>query len=163
MTQDPIQHLPGIEVSRVRSSRLVTQVLSAGPADGVPVLFLHGNLSAATFWEETMLALPEAFRAVAPDQRGFGLSDRAALIDARRGVADWADDAVALADCLGWQRFHLVGHSLGGCVGWSLLGCHSERLLSVTLVAPGPPGGTRSRAVPLRWASRPNAPRSAPA
>lgn len=138
---DPIRHLPGIEAVQVRSTRLNTQVLSAGPQEGEPVLFLHGNLSAATFWEETMLALPKKFRAVAPDQRGFGLSDRSALIDATRGVADWADDAVALADCLGWPRFHLVGHSLGGCIGWSLLVSQSDRLLSVTLVAPGPPGG----------------------
>ena len=75
---DPIRHLPGIEAVQVRSARLTTHVLTAGPQEGVPVLFLHGNLSAATFWEETMLALPEKFRAVAPDQRGFGLSDRSA-------------------------------------------------------------------------------------
>ena len=138
---DPINHLPGIWGSRVSSSRLTMQVLFAGPEQGEPVLFLHGNLSAATFWEETMLALPPRFRAVAPDQRGFGLSDPAALIDAARGVAVWADDAAALANCLGWQRFHFVGHSLGACVGWSLLATHAERLLSATLVAPGPPCG----------------------
>ncbi len=139
--RDPINHLPGVETEVIRTTRLTTQVLLAGPEQGVPVLLLHGNLSAASFWEETMLALPPQFRAVAPDQRGFGLSDPSVLIDATRGFADWAEDAIALADCLGWQRFHLVGHSLGGCVGWSLLGSHSDRLLSVTLVAPGPPSG----------------------
>lgn len=139
--KDPIRHLPGIQPAQIRTARLKTQVLASGPADGVPVMFLHGNLSAATFWEETMLALPKPFRAVAPDQRGFGLSDRSALVDATRGFADWADDAIALADSFGWPSFHLVGHSLGGCVGWSLLGSHAPRLLSVTLVAPGPPCG----------------------
>lgn len=138
---DLISHLPGIEIAQVRTARLETQVLAAGPEGGEPVIFLHGNLSAATFWEETMLALPKQFRAVAPDQRGYGLSDPAALIDATRGFTDWVDDAVALADYFGWQRLHLVGHSLGGCVGWSLIGSHADRLLSVTLVAPGPPCG----------------------
>ena len=138
---DPIHHLSGIEAEQIRTARLQAHVLVTGPEVGEPVLFLHGNLSAATFWEETMLALPKQFRAVAPDQRGYGLSDPAALIDATRGVAEWADDAVALADYFGWQRFHLVAHSLGACVGWSLLGSHSHRLLSVTLIAPGPPCG----------------------
>ena len=50
-------------------------MLTSGPQDGEPVLFLHGNLSSSTFWEETMLALPNRFRAVAPDQRCYGLSD----------------------------------------------------------------------------------------
>ena len=139
--KNSIRHLPGIEPATFRTTRLKTLVLAAGPEEGVPVMFLHGNLSAATFWEETMLALPKQFRAVAPDQRGFGLSNPSALVDATRGFADWADDAIALADFLSWERFHLVGHSLGGCVGWSLLGTQSPRLLSVTLVAPGPPCG----------------------
>lgn len=137
----PVSHLPGIEAQEVCSSRLKTNVLTSGPKEGEPVLFLHGNLSAGTIWEETMLALPTQFRAVAPDLRGYGLSDWSALIDASRGFGDWADDAVALADYLNWSRFHLVGHSLGGCVGWSLLASHPERLLSITLVAPGPPVG----------------------
>ena len=138
---DPISHLPGIESTRIHTARLTSSVLLAGPEGGEPVIFLHGNLSAATFWEETMLALPQRFRAVAPDQRGFGTSDPGALVDATRGVADWADDAVALADHFGWRRFHVVGHSLGGCVCWSLLGTHAHRLQSVTLMAPGPPCG----------------------
>jgi pimeloyl-ACP methyl ester carboxylesterase len=136
-----IQHLPGIDAQIVRTARLQTRVLFAGSETGTPVIFLHGNVAAATFWEETMLALPEQFRAVAPDQRGFGLSDTDAHIDATRGFADWADDVIALADSFGWQRFHVVGHSLGGCIGWSLIGTHPQRLQSVTLVSPGPPCG----------------------
>ncbi len=138
---DSIRHLPGIASSRVRTARLETQVLTSGPEDGEPVLFLHGNLSSSTFWEETMLALPARFRALAPDQRCYGLSDPAATIDATRGFDDWADDVAALADHFGWERFHLIAHSLGGCIGWALMGLRPERLTSVTLVAPGPPSG----------------------
>ncbi len=88
-----------------------------------------------------MLALPDRYYAVAPDQRGFGGSDPAARIDATRGFADWSDDVVALADKYRWSTFHVVGHSLGGCIVWSLLGRHASRLRSATLVAPGPPSG----------------------
>lgn len=138
---DPIRHLLGIEVTTIQTDRLETQVLMSGPEDGEPVLFLHGNLSAATFWEEMMLALPDRFRAVAADQRGYGMSDPLALIDSTLGLAEWSDDAIALADHLGWDRFHLVGHSLGGCIAWAILGSYSDRLRTVTLIAPGPPCG----------------------
>ena len=128
----------------------------SGPAAGEPVLFLHGNLSSATFWEETMLALPDRFRAFAPDQRGYGLSEPAARINAEQGVGDWADDVIALADALGWDRFDLVAHSLGGCVAWAVIGRQPQRLRSVVLVAPGPPcgfGGAQGSggAEPCRW------------
>ena len=138
---DPIQHLPGITAAPVQTPRLRSLVLKSGPATGEPVLLLHGNLASSTFWEETMSALPGRFQAAAPDQRGYGLSEASARIDATRGVADWADDALALADALGWDRFHLVAHSLGGCVAWGLLAVERGRLRSVTLVAPGPPCG----------------------
>ncbi len=136
-----LRHLPGIQAARLRTARLETHLLASGPQDGEPVLFLHGNLSSSTYWEETMRALPRRFRGVAVDQRGYGLSDPEARIDATRGVADWADDVAALADELGWDRFHLVAHSLGGCVAWAIIGAQPQRLLSVTLVAPGPPCG----------------------
>lgn len=134
-------HLPGIERAPQPTPRLQTSVLTRGPLDGEPVLFLHGNLASSTFWEETLGALPERFRGVAPDLRGYGRSDPDARIDATRGVAEWADDVLALADELGWDRFHLVAHSLGGCVGWALLAICPQRIASATLVAPGPPCG----------------------
>jgi pimeloyl-ACP methyl ester carboxylesterase len=62
--------LEGITSQMVETARLKVHVLSCGPADGAPVVFLHGNFSAAAYWEETMLALPPGFRAIAPDLRG---------------------------------------------------------------------------------------------
>jgi len=135
------EHLPGIVPTGVRTARLETGLLTSGPEDGEPVLFLHGNLSTSTYWEETMLALPKRFQAVAPDLRGYGASDPGTLVDATRGTGDWVDDALSLADAFGWDRFHLVAHSLGGCVGWRFLGAQPDRLRSVTLFAPGPPCG----------------------
>jgi pimeloyl-ACP methyl ester carboxylesterase len=116
-------------------------VLFHGPDDGVPVLFLHGNLTSATWWEETMVSLPAGYRGIAPDQRGYGEADQAAKIDATRGMDDLADDAIALLDHLGVERAHLVGNSLGGCVVWSLIADHPERWLTVTQADPGSPFG----------------------
>lgn len=141
-----IPTLPGITASTVTSSRLTTRVLFSGQENATPVLFLHGNASSATFWEEVMLALPSGYRGIAPDQRGYGDADRTNKIDATRGMGDFADDAIALLDHLGIQQAHVVGHSLGGSVIWRLLMDYPSRFLTVTLVCPGSPygfGGTK--------------------
>lgn len=121
-------------------------MLFSGRDDGAPVLFLHGNLSSATWWEETMLALPADFRGIAPDQRGFGEADPAAKIDAMRGMGDLVDDAIALLDQLGIAKAHVVGNSMGGPIVFRMLADCPQRLRTATLAGPGSPfgfGGTR--------------------
>lgn len=135
-----IPTLPGIESRMVDTPRLKVHVLLSGPSDGVPVVFIHGNASSATFWEETMLALPPAYRGLAPDLRGYGDTEDK-LIDATRGYGDWVDDLLALLEVLGVARFHIVGHSLGGAMVWSLIGRVPARVISATLVNPGSPYG----------------------
>lgn len=138
--------LKGIEARTVATGRLATRVLFSGEEKGIPVLFLHGNLASATWWEETMLRLPKGFRGIALDQRGYGDADPEAKIDATRGLGDLADDAIALLDHLGIERAHVVGSSLGGSVAWHLLARAPNRLRSAILVAPGSPygfGGTK--------------------
>jgi pimeloyl-ACP methyl ester carboxylesterase len=141
-----IPTLPGVTPKMITTERITTRVLFSGPDDGVPVLFLHGNASSATWWEETMVALPAGYRGVAPDQRGFGDAGFDAKIDATRGAGDWADDAMALLDALGIDQAHVVGKSLGGVVVWRLLADAPGRFLPATVVDPGSPygfGGTK--------------------
>ena len=138
--------LEGVTARHVTTARLTTRVLFSGPDDGIPVLLIHGNFSNATWWEETIVALPPKFRGIAPDQRGYGGADPAAKIDATRGMRDFVDDSLALMDHLGHDRFHLVGNSLGGLVVWWMMADAPERLLSATLAGPGSPygfGGTK--------------------
>jgi pimeloyl-ACP methyl ester carboxylesterase len=138
--------MDGIVAKTITTDRITTRVLFSGPDDGVAVLFLHGNISSATWWEETMVALPEGYRGIAPDQRGFGEADFDKKVDATRGAGDWADDAIALFDHLGIEKAHIVGNSLGGVVVWRLLVDAPGRFLSATLVDPGSPfgfGGTK--------------------
>lgn len=136
-----IPTLDGITAKTITSSRLTTRVLFSGADDGIPVLFLHGNASSATFWEEVMVALPAGYRGIAPDQRGYGEADRAVKIDATRGMGDFSDDALALLDALGIEKAHVAGHSMGGAVIWRMMMDAPDRLLSVTLAAPGSPYG----------------------
>ena len=128
-----IPTLPGIMSQIIQTRRLRVHLLSAGPEDGTPVIFLHGNGTAATFWEETMLALPAGLRGIAPDLRGFGDTEPLP-IDATLGLGDMVEDLLSLAEALDLGRFHLVGHSLGGGVAMKVAIARPDALRSLTLV-----------------------------
>jgi pimeloyl-ACP methyl ester carboxylesterase len=141
-----IPTMEGITPKTITTERITTRVLFSGPEDGIPVLFLHGNVSSATWWEGTMVALPDGYRGIAPDQRGFGEAELEKKIDATNGMGDLADDAVALLDHLNINKAHIVGNSLGGMVVWRMMADCPERFLTVTLVDTGSPygfGGTK--------------------
>ena len=91
--------LPGITSQMVQTDRLAIHVLLSGPEDGAPVLFVHGNVSSATFWEETMLALPAGFRGIAVDLRGYGDTETLP-IDATLGLSDMVDDIDSMVQAL---------------------------------------------------------------
>lgn len=132
----------GITASRVQTPRLSAQVLER-PATGEAtstVVFVHGNVSSALFWQPTMLALPAGVRALAIDLRGFGGSDTLP-VDATRGLRDFADDVASVADALDLGRFHIVGWSMGAGVVMQYLIDRPEQLLSVTLQSPVSPYG----------------------
>jgi pimeloyl-ACP methyl ester carboxylesterase len=135
--------LPGISAERVPTSRLTVNVLAvAGRQDsgGPAVLFVHGNVSSSLFWQPMMLALPEPYRPLAIDLRGFGDTDDEP-IDATRGVRDFSDDLAAAIEALGLDAVHLVGWSMGGGVVMQYLLDHPDRVLSLTLVSPVSPYG----------------------
>lgn len=136
-----IPTLDGISSKTITTKRISTRVLFSGPDDGIPVLFLHGNVSSATWWEEMLVSLPDGYRGIAPDQRGFGEADIEAKIDATRGFGDLAYDAFALLDHLGYDQAHVVGNSLGGMVVWRMLMKNPKRFLTITLADPGSPFG----------------------
>jgi pimeloyl-ACP methyl ester carboxylesterase len=132
--------LPGITSTIIQTDRLHTHVLRCGPEGGTAVLFIHGNVSSATYWEETMLALPNGFQAIAPDLRGYGDSE-AKPIDATLGLDDMVADIQALLIALGISQYHLIGHSMGGGVAMKLTIANPANILSLTLVDPVSPYG----------------------
>ncbi len=145
--------LPGISSEMVKTSRLASHILTSGSKYDEPVIFVHGNVSSSIFWEETMLALPPRYRAIAPDLRGFGDSETAP-VDATRGMRDFADDLHALVEALKLSRFHLVGWSMGCGVGMQYIIDHPAEVRSFTMISPMSPygfGGTRDASGTPCW------------
>ncbi|MER5560236.1 MULTISPECIES: alpha/beta hydrolase [unclassified Streptomyces] len=130
---------------RVATARLTQQILEVEPQPGSEgpretVVFVHGNVSSSVFWQDTLLALPEHYRPIAVDLRGFGGSDPLP-VDATRGLRDYADDLAALLDALHVARAHLVGWSMGGGVVMQYLRDRPSTIASLTLVNPVSPYG----------------------
>jgi len=141
----------------VPTSRLRTHVLTAGPDDAPVLVLVHGNVSSARFFARSMSVLAERYRCLAPDLRGFGLSE-AVGVDARRGVRDFSDDLHALLTesplAPRAQRVHLLGWSLGGGVVLQYAIDHPDAVASIVLESPLPPfgfGGTRDLAGTPCW------------
>jgi pimeloyl-ACP methyl ester carboxylesterase len=100
----------------------------AGPEDGEPVILLHGFPEAWFGWEPQIHALAAAgFRVIAPDQRGYNLSDKPKGIISYR-MDTLVADVVGVADALGFERFNLAGHDFGAMVSWLLAVHYPERL-----------------------------------
>ena len=88
-------------------------VSTAGPADGRPVILVHGSGAWGGLWGETSAMLAgHGYRAIALDLPPFGFSDRPASGDYRRSVQ--ARRILALADAMRLERPIIVGHSFGG-------------------------------------------------
>lgn len=136
--------LPNITSTTINTPRLSTHLLTNGVETGSPVIFIHGNIASARFWEETMLALPSNFRAIAPDMRGFGHS-ASQPVDATRGLRDFSDDLHSLVETLGLsdndRELHLIGWSMGGGIIMQYAIDHPTLVASLTLVDPISPYG----------------------
>jgi epoxide hydrolase 4 len=93
--------------------------VEAGPADGPPVVLLHGFPEFWYAWRRQLPALAAAgFRAVAPDMRGYNLSDKPR---GRRAYSTdrLADDVAGLIRALGADSAHVVGHDWGGVAAYA--------------------------------------------
>ncbi len=104
-------------------------------AQAAAVLLLLGFPQTSWEWRHQLGALAGAgYRAVAPDQRGYSPGARPTGVDAY-AIRELVDDVLAIADVLGADRFHLVGHDWGAIVAWHLAAGHPDRLDSLTIVS----------------------------
>jgi 3-oxoadipate enol-lactonase len=122
-----------------------------GDNDAEPLLCVHG-LSADTLgWIPQVPAWSERHRTVIFDNRDVGQSSRAT---GEYEVADMAADALALADELGLESFHLLGLSMGGTISQEIALAVPERVRTLTLCVTFGGGGAWGRLQGQVWAER---------
>ena len=98
---------------------------------GFPVIFSHGFPELWYSWRHQMRALAEAgYRAIAPDQRGYGDSSAPQEIRAY-SVHHLVGDLVGVLDALGLERAVVVGHDWGGVVAWQTALLAPQRVAGV--------------------------------
>jgi pimeloyl-ACP methyl ester carboxylesterase len=114
---------------------LVFDVRDSGPADGAPVVLLHGFPQDSSAFDRLSPVLHSAgLRTLAPDQRGYSPGARPPARSAyvMRKVVD---DVLALLDAAGLQSAHLVGHDWGGVAAWALAAWHPWRVRTLTALS----------------------------
>jgi pimeloyl-ACP methyl ester carboxylesterase len=114
---------------------LTFQARQAGPADGRPVILLHGVPQTSACWTFAMEALAAAgHHAIAFTQRGY--SPGARIDDVAAFTMDkLAGDVLGVADALGIDTFDVVGHDAGAGVAWTLGGHHADRIETLTIAS----------------------------
>ncbi|MDH1443814.1 alpha/beta hydrolase [Pseudomonas sp. GD03721] len=103
-----------------------------GPEEGLPVLALHGWLDNAASFARLAPKL-EGLRIVALDFAGHGHSEHRAA-GAGYALWDYAYDVLQVAEQFGWQRFSILGHSMGAITAVLLAGAMPERIARLALI-----------------------------
>lgn len=112
----------------------------AGPA----VVLLHGFPDTSELWRSQISALvAAAYRAIAPDLRGRGRTERPAQVE-DYALSRIVRDVAAIMDALGIERAHVVGHDWGAAVAW-LFGCLLPERVDHLVVISVPHPGTGGR------------------
>src|SRR5262249_15043794 len=119
---------------QIEARGLTFDVYEGGPADGDPVLLLHGFPQDHREFDLIRPRLHEAgLRTYAVDQRGYSPGARPADVKSYR-ITEPAADAVAVLDALGIESAHVIGHDWGAQVGWQLAGVHPDRVRTLTAI-----------------------------
>lgn len=120
---------------------LQLHVAVAGPEDGRLVILLHGAPDFWYGWRHQIKYLAEqGYRVLAPDLRGFNLSDKPkkasaynvdATVDDVLGILDWAEQN---SPCQSESKPMIVGHDWGAVVAWWAITLFPERFAKAVIV-----------------------------
>lgn len=145
--------VPELEHHTVETNGVRLHAVAAGPADGPLLVLLHGFPEFWYGWRAQIPALAAAgFRVVAPDQRGYNLSDKPESIGAYV-VDELAGDVAGLIGVFGRDRAFVAGHDWGANVAWRLAMMHPERVERLAILnVPHPRAFLRAlRTRPEQW------------
>jgi len=120
------------QVRRIDVGSVTLEVTEQG--EGEPVVLLHGMPGPSYSWRHQLPALAAAgFRAVAPNLRGYGGSDRPSAVE-DYALPKFVEDATGLIAALDAGPAHVVGHDWGAVFAWAIGALAPEAVRSVTAI-----------------------------
>jgi len=123
------------EFAQINGVRLHYVTAGKGPL----ILFLHGFPEFWYEWKNQLAEFGKDHLAVAPDMRGYNLSEKPESLDQYQ-MNLLIEDVRALAAHLGHKKFTLVGHDWGGAVAWAYAAAHPETLDKLVIINAPHPG-----------------------
>jgi pimeloyl-ACP methyl ester carboxylesterase len=115
----------------VETNGVQLRVIDAGDHGAPVVILAHGFPELAYSWRHQIPALAEAgYRVLAPDQRGYGGSEKPQSVDAYN-IVELSADIIGLLDDVDADRAVIVGHDFGGVVAWGAPLLHPDRFAGV--------------------------------
>ncbi len=114
----------------IQAGELSMHMVSEGPESAPLIVLLHGFPEFWYSWRYQIPVLVEAgYRVVAPDMRGYNLTEKRGPYDPLTLVAD----VVNLVHALGYEKASIIGHDWGGVIAW-LMGCLQPELIERLII-----------------------------
>jgi pimeloyl-ACP methyl ester carboxylesterase len=145
----------GVSHRWLQAGDLRMHLAEAGPADGPPVLLLHGWPQHWYEWRHLVPRLAGDYRLLMPDLRGLGWSDAPPSGYLKE---EMAEDVVRLLDALELEEVNLIGHDWGGYIGFLLGILHPRRVrryLALNITHPWIRGPESAGEALRRWTEIP--------
>lgn len=131
MTRESDNIVPGIRHDYAQVGEVRLHYAECGRRGQRLVLLLHGFPECWYSWRHQLTALGERFHVVAPDLRGYNLSDKPARVDDYR-MEKLVGDVLGLMDYFGAREAAVVGHDWGAAIAWAVAARHPERVGKVS-------------------------------
>lgn len=101
------------------------------------MVLLHGYLGGAALWDQQVAAFSKDFDVIVPELSGYGGNTDQPPLDSIDG---YARQVLDFLEDIGVEKFHLVGHSMGGMIAQQMAAIASDRIDRLVCYGTGPRG-----------------------
>jgi pimeloyl-ACP methyl ester carboxylesterase len=105
--------------------------------DGYPLVFVHGYLGGAAAWEDQIATFSKHYDVIIPELAGYGGSFGSVACSS---IVGYATQLLSFLTQINIDRFHLVGHSMGGMIAQQMAHQEPERINHLVCYGTGPQG-----------------------
>lgn len=119
-----------IDIKKIKIGELEFKCRFSGNDNDELVILLHGFPETSIMWERVMQKISEkGYFCAAPDMRGYS-ENACPSGKVQYHLSHLMEDVLKLADKLGKEKFHLIGHDWGAIIGWNTVFNNPDRILS---------------------------------